>query len=737
MRKQDIFKSIAVIFLMLAMIIAAMFAYAYFLKTQLEEEMITTLSEISEQSVKTINAEVNAQLALMEEISASLVPDDVFDINTAADILRAKEKRYSFKRMGIVLPDKSAMFTDGTWIDMNGRSYIDRAFDGTPSVSDLIVDRFDNENVVVYASPIKENNKVSAVLFAMIDTVKFRKLLAVSTFDGNGYAYIVRTNGDGVVDSEHPESFNLTNIFINMLTADTANSDSVEKMRSDMILNESGCVIFTNKSVKYMYYTPVSINDWYLLHVVPKHTLTLRIGNIMQKTYYVCIAVCGTLVIVALYWYYYTKKRGKQLNQILYNDPVTGGRSHAKFLIDATKSLESNNRPAAVLSLDLNNFKLVNEIFGRDTGDVLLWFVHSAMATILPRDSLFARGMADRFYALVYYSSKEQLVDFVQTLADYIVKKAPERFETFILKPSIGIYIVKNRKKNMQEMLNSASFAKNSVKHEHDRQYAFYTDAHRSKLLEDKHLADELEMALKNNEFEPFFQPQYRTDDKTIYGAEALMRWRKKDGSIVSPGKFIPLAEKNGFISQLDENMFVMVCKKQRELIDSGIKPVPVSVNMSRQLLYDSMFIEKYIGVMQQYGLPVELIELEITETALFENQDKFLDMINKLHDYGFKILMDDFGTGYSSLMMLKSIPIDIMKLDKTFIDDYDNEAGLNIIKCVTDLAKSLNISVIAEGVEYEEQYDLLKKLKCDIIQGFYFSKPLPFDDFKKILEEK
>lgn len=290
----------------------------------------------------------------------------------------------------------------------------------------------------------------------------------------------------------------------------------------------------------------------------------------------------------------------------------------------------------------------------------------------------------------------------------------------------------------MQEMLNAASFARGSVKQgQHDKPYAFYTDAHRNKLLHDKRLADEIEMALKNNEFEPYFQPQYRTADKKIYGAEALMRWRKKDGTIVSPSGFIPLAEKNGFVSQLDENMFYMVCKRQRELLDSGIQPVPVSVNMSRQLLYDSMFIEKYIGVMQQFRLPTELIELEITETALFENQDKFLDIINRLHDYGFKILMDDFGTGYSSLMMLKSIPIDIMKLDKTFIDEYNSKTGLNIIKCVTNLANSLDIAVIAEGVELEEQYNLLKDLKCDIIQGFYFSRPIPFDKFKKLLEER
>lgn len=738
MRKQDIFKNIAIIFGVISLLIISLLAYAYFLRIQLENDVKLTLEEISEQTAKTINAEVKAQMALVEEIASGLCGGGEFDADGCISLLNSRMQRYPFKRAGIALADGSGIMSDGTVINLEGRQYIKKAFGGETTVSSMLTDRFDGGSVVAYAAPILEESTVRAVLFAVMDTVEFRRLLAVNTFGGEGYAYIVRSNGDGIADSEHPTSFDLTNLFDNMMGATYSNDEAVSTMRADMALGKSGCVTFYNQIDKYLYYMPLEINDWYVAHVVPVSVMSKRVNDIMQRTYIVCTAISGVLVLLACYWFGYSKKRTEQINRILYTDPVTGGLSHAKFLIDAAHSLQTTERPAAVLSIDLNNFKLVNEIFGRDTGDVLLWFVHSAMQKVLPKGSYFARGMADRFYALVYYSSTQQITEFVSVLCEYIVKKAPERFETFILKPSVGIYIVKNRKKNMQEMLNAASFARSSVKQgQHDKPYAFYTDAHRNKLLHEKRLADEIEMALKNNEFEPYFQPQYRTADKKIYGAEALMRWRKKDGTIVTPSGFIPLAEKNGFISQLDENMFYMVCRRQRELLDSGIQPVPISVNMSRQLLYDSMFIEKYIGVMQQFRLPTELIELEITETALFENQDKFLDIINELHDYGFKILMDDFGTGYSSLMMLKSIPIDIMKLDKTFVDEYNSKTGLNIIKCVTNLAKSLNISVIAEGVELEEQYNLLKDLKCDIIQGYYFSRPVPFDRFKKLLEER
>lgn len=736
MKRQDIIRSIAIILGMILLLAVSMFGYAYFLKTQLESEMKQTLEEISEQSAKIIQAEVSSHFTLMEEIAAQLTENNSFDVDKSIALLNERKENYPFKKIGINMLNDECIFSDGERIlIMSGGDEAWREKTGA-WVSNLMTDTTDNGKVIVYSAPIRVDGETVAILFATMSTDNFRELVEVHSFNGEGYSYVVRANGDGVVDSAHSTSFSLTNIFTNMLEASQKNSKAVAAMKKALAEGEEGFIVFNNKIDKYLYYTPLEINDWYLAHIVPARVISERMMNIMQKTYMVCAALIIIFSGGILYWFWYSKKSKEEINKMLYTDPVTGGLSQAKFLYDASESLKENDRPAAILSMDLNNFKLVNEIFGRDTGDVLLWHVHASMSKVLAKKNLYARGMADRFYALVYYNTVQQLTECVQLLCEYIVKKAPERFETFILKPSVGIYIVKDRNASVQEMMNAASFARSSIKKSgRDQLYAFYTDEHRNKLLHDKRLADDLEMALKNDEFIPYFQPQYRADDKTICGAEALMRWRKSDGTLVSPGEFIPLAEKNGFIAQLDENMFHMVCRYQRQLLDSGITPPPVSVNMSRQLLYDNQFIEKYMGTMQQFGLPVDLIELEITETALFENQDKFVHIIQKLHDKGFKIHMDDFGTGYSSLMMLKSIPIDVMKLDKTFIDEYDSEDGVNIIKCVTDLAKSLKISVIAEGVEIEEQYKLLCDFKCDVIQGYYFSKPVPFEEYKKMLE--
>ena len=191
---------------------------------------------------------------------------------------------------------------------------------------------------------------------------------------------------------------------------------------------------------------------------------------------------------------------------------------------------------------------------------------------------------------------------------------------------------------------------------------------------------------------------------------------------------FIPVAEENGFITKLDEYVFEEVCKEQKRLLESGIEPVPVSVNVSQKHLY--------FNILESVGIDGKYVQIELTESAMYENRSSILKIINELKKKNFKILMDDFGTGYSSLMMLKSIPIDVMKLDKTFVDDYNQEKGEMIIRCVVNLAKEMNIAITAEGVETEEQYEFLKELKCDDIQGYYFAKPMPEEEYESLLKD-
>ena len=283
-------------------------------------------------------------------------------------------------------------------------------------------------------------------------------------------------------------------------------------------------------------------------------------------------------------------------------------------------------------------------------------------------------------------------------------------------------------------MLNKARTAHETIKYAEDSVVAYYDTSFRDEKYEKKHMEKKMEEALSNHEFVPYFQPKYNARTGAICGAEALIRWITSEGKIIPPIQFIPLAENNGFVRELDREMFKLVCNLQKKLLEQGKTPVPISVNVSRQLLYDKSFADDYCNYIKEIQIPADLVELEITESAFFEEIDLFRSTIEKLRNFGFRILMDDFGTGYSSLMMLHSVPIDVIKLDKSFIDDYTDEKGSSIIQCVLNLASMLKLPVVAEGVETKDQYIYLKDSGCDVIQGFYFAKPMSAEEFCKCI---
>ncbi|NCC44993.1 MAG: EAL domain-containing protein, partial [Clostridia bacterium] len=217
--------------------------------------------------------------------------------------------------------------------------------------------------------------------------------------------------------------------------------------------------------------------------------------------------------------------------------------------------------------------------------------------------------------------------------------------------------------------------------------------------------------------------------------AEALVRWIKKDGTVISPQDFIPVFEKDGLIVKLDSYMFRKVCQKQEEWLERIGHVVPVSVNLSKRHLYKGDFLSEYRQILSEYTIVPEAIKLEITEGTMAEQKEHMQEMIDHLHQMGLKILMDDFGTGYASFGMLKSLDIDVLKLDKSLVDDIGDSKGEEILKSIIKLAYALGMDVVAEGVEKKEQLDFLLQCDCRVIQGYYFSKPLCEEEFEKLLE--
>ena len=345
---------------------------------------------------------------------------------------------------------------------------------------------------------------------------------------------------------------------------------------------------------------------------------------------------------------------------------------------------------------------------------------------------VFAHYRADQFVLFLKANDMDHVIKRMEMLSLTAQKHGVQKEKNYEIILSIGIYPVDRKFFNIDTAIDRADLTKKSIKGKHSKVYAIYDDTLRQKELRDQEIENMMEKAIKDEEFKVYYQPKYNSSNSELTGSEALVRWYNEECGMLFPNEFIPVFENNGFIVELDEYMFEHVCMDIRKWLDSGYNVVPVSVNMSQLQLYNSRFIEEYTAILKKYDVPAEYIQLEMTETTLFSETDALIDTIDKLHKAGFKILMDDFGTGYSSLNMLKSIPVDILKLDKSFVDDIGDSKGDIVVSTIVSLGQLLNMKIVAEGVETKEQYEFLRDIFCDEIQGYYFSRPISSEEYIK-----
>lgn len=480
-----------------------------------------------------------------------------------------------------------------------------------------------------------------------------------------------------------------------------------------------------------MYATPLGIKDWFLIDVVPVDFMENTSNYIINRTYIMCGILAVVCAVIAFLIMNEERRKKQRIQNLLYVDELTGGNTLARFKIEVERRMQVHYKKLAIIMMDLDDFKLVNELFGYEEGNKVLRFLSRTLKESCCDGEFTGRSNADRFYILFLYEEEKEIKQRILKLAENIQRLRMSETMEYLLHPVFGIYYVKAGDDNVEDMMDCAALAHNMAKQARNSTYKVYTDEIKEKELQKKQLSDQIEHAYRNHEFIVYYQPKYDSITRKLAGAEALVRWRRADGQMVSPGLFVPLAEESGFVCKLDEYVFREVCLAQKRWMDKGLDIVPVSVNLSRRHLDNPEFINEYKAILDESGVPIEYIQLEITESAMFEKKEDFVQIMERLHDLGFMILMDDFGTGYSSLMMLKSIPIDVMKLDKSFVDDYDDERGERIIRCVMRMAQDLSIAITAEGVETEAQYRFLTSVGCDTIQGYYFARPMPEEEYE------
>ena len=412
------------------------------------------------------------------------------------------------------------------------------------------------------------------------------------------------------------------------------------------------------------------------------------------------------------------------------HDSLTGLYSKEYFYLQVEEILRQNpNSKYDVICCDIERFKLVNDLYGTSVGNELLKWCADIFKVYLGKNGICGRIRADVFACLIESQMNYDPQRFVE------IGEAINQFHINLqLQLKYGICRSEDPSVPASILCDRALIAVSSIKGKYGVYFKIYDGTIRKKMIDEQYITSHMKQALENGEFEVSFQPKYELRTETIVGAEALVRWNNPDKGYLSPGEFIPLFEKNGFITDLDKYVWEICCQKIRAWIDQRNIAIPVSMNVSRADIYNPQLDKIFLSLLRKYNLSPTYFYLEITESAYTKDSQQLIDTVTKLKKIGFKIEMDDFGTGYSSLNMLSELPIDIIKLDIGFLQHHEKLNSRSILSFIISLAKWMNLGVVAEGVETAEQVTLLRSLACDIAQGFYYARPMPADQFEELL---
>lgn len=406
-----------------------------------------------------------------------------------------------------------------------------------------------------------------------------------------------------------------------------------------------------------------------------------------------------------------------------------------KIVQEKIKESIENNVKSALVLFDIDNFKHVNDSYGHEFGDVMLKTISSEIKELFSNNIMICRYSGNTFILFISNITDENEINIIIRKIFNIFKQP---HKDIYLTISMGVAVMPRDGQDYDDLLKNADIAMYEVKQNGKNKYEFFDSEMKNKLVEEYELQKELRSSLERNEMYVVYQPKVFLENSVVKGFEALVRWTNVKFGEISPVKFIPIAEQSRMIVPIGIFVLEEVCKKIKFLLSNNYKDFKIAVNLSEVQFQEGVLVNTLKDLIKKYEISSKYLELEITESMFMRSFEKNLKVLEEIKDMGITIALDDFGTGYSSLSYLTKLPIDVLKIDRSFIIDLcSNPKEKYMIESIIELSHKLGIQVVAEGVEYVEQAEYLKSILCDFVQGYYFSKPKVFEEIIGIVGKK
>ncbi len=737
-------QSILFIALLVAVLGISIFFYMYNINREMSTATHSTLDELVEQQQYYMEYDVSVKWQGLEALGRSLSahPDQR---ETSFEIATALGGIMGFQALYFQLED-NAVYSTHPGVTPADFPFLSQVQLGRRVTSHLMVSPLTGDLSLFMSLPLgNDQGQVVGSATGEISVAHFSRLLN-TPYGEKAYMLLFDSLGNAIYATPNEVLAQGENLLDKLYLLQLEDGMSSQRVAELLATGQPYSTIYSYQGDdRLLSFRPIANTSWSMATGVPTDILSQEydvvqnhMENINTQTLLLVLEFVIIAILVIWQLHVQQKRHEEDTDRLAYFDELTGLPNEKKLKHDMSAILRANpDTHYSIVKFDIVNFNIINKLYSFEAGDQVLMTIAQAGSAIVDDQFILSRLAVDQF---VLFGTRE-MVEFVEkdtSSFEQAVQQVMPNFISHEIRICYGRYHIPPGTTDANSIMDHITMTHHYAKLHHIYDVIYdYNEEIKAQIMHNSYICSIMYDALTREEFQVYLQPKNRIDTLEVAGAEALVRWRRPDGQFIFPNEFIPIFEQDGFIVELDKYMLEHCCRILKDFLAQGYAPIPVSINFSRRHMLNPNFPDEVTHIVDKYGIPRELIELEITESAIIEDESGFGRLFDQMAARGFTLSMDDFGAGFSSFNLLQNAQFDVLKLDRSLLSNSGTAQRRNIVlEAVLTMAKRLNLRTVCEGVETQDQLQLLRSLGCDMAQGYYFSRPVPYQDFLKLLPE-